>query len=269
MNRNRHLAIKLFYSSRVRSLFTNAWYSLISKFDKNAEVTVMNYGYVHPDGTTIPLHADDESERYALQLYHHVATGISLEGKHVLEVGCGRGGGASYIARHLHPQRIVGVDINASAIRFAQGHYADQENLRFSMADAHKLPFEDHSFDAVVNIESALHYKDVGRFLLEVHRVLKPGGHLLIAYFEDAEKGVFPRQALAQSKLRKVREENITDGVVRAMDLDSSRRQLLAQKLAPSILKRLAVEFAGVRGTDLYEGFASGNSPYFYFIYQK
>jgi ubiquinone/menaquinone biosynthesis C-methylase UbiE len=269
MNRTQHLAIKLFYSSSVRSLFTNAWYSLISKFDKDAEVTVMNYGYVYPDGTRIFLDSEDESERCALQLYHYVASGISLEGKHVLEVGCGRGGGASYIARHLHPQRIVGVDINVSAIRFAQGHYADQKNLRFFTADAHQLPFEDNSFDAVVNIESALHYKDVRRFLLEVHRVLKPGGYLLIAYFEDAEKGVLPRPALAQSKLRKVREEDITDGIVRAMDLDSSRRQLLAQKLAPSILKRLAIEFAGVRGTDLYDSFASGNCPYFYFIYQK
>ena len=229
----------------------------------------MNYGYAYPDGSRISLDAGDASEKYSLQLYHHVATGISIEGKDVLEVGCGRGGGASYIARYLHPRKMVGVDRNSSAIRFDQRHYAAQKNLEFIVADAHKLPFEDNSFDAVVNIESAQHYKDVDRFLSEVHRVLKPGGFLLIAYFEDPEKGVFPQQALAQSKLHKVREEDITEGVVRAMDLDSSRRQLLAQKLSPGILRKLAVEFAGVRGTDLYDSFASGSCPYFYFIYQK
>ena len=164
---------------------------------------------------------------------------------------------------------MVGVDIISSAIGFDQKHYAAQKNLQFFVADAHKLPFEDDSFDAIVNIESAQHYKDVRRFFSEAHRVLKPGGYLLIAYFEDPEKGVFPRQALAQSKLHKVREENITEGVVRAMDRDSSRRQRLAQKISPGFLKKLAVEFAGVRGTDLYNDFASGNYPYFYFILRK
>ena len=236
---------------------------------KAPKSTLMNYGYESADGTKIRLDAGDEFERYSLQLYHHVATGVSLEGKDVLEVGCGRGGGASYIARYLHPRKMVGADIVVSAIRFDEKHYAAQKNLRFVTTDAHKLPFEADSFDAVVNIESAQHYKDVGRFLSEVHRVLKPGGHLLIAYFEDPGKGVFPRLALAKSKLHKVLEEDITEGVVRAMDLDSSRRQRLAQKISPGILRKLAVEFAGVRGTDLYDGFASGDYPYFYFIYQK
>ncbi len=269
MSQGQNLGVRFFYWSGARALLTNAWYSLVTRLDKNAEVTLMNYGYAYPGDSRISLEIGNGSERYSLQLYHHVATGISLEGKHVLEVGCGRGGGASYIARYLRPQRMVGVDIVAPAIRFAQKHFTAQKNLRFMVADAHQLPFEDNSFDAVVNIESAQHYKDVDRFLSEVRRVLKPGGHLLISYFEDAGKGVFPRQALARSKLQKVREQDISEGVVRAMDLDSSRRQRMALKLAPGMLKKLAIEFAGVRGTDLYNDFASGNYPYFYFIYQK
>ena len=269
MNRIQNLGLRFFYSTGARALLTNTWYSLVSKLDKNAEVTLMNYGYESADGTGRVLDAEHASERYALQLYHHVAAGISLEGKQVLEVGCGRGGGASYIARRFRPRQMVGVDRNSTAVRFDQKHYATQKNLRFMVADAHELPFEDNSFDAVVNIESAQHYTDVDRFLSEVHRVLKPGGYLLISYFEDPDMGVYPRQALAQSKLRKVREEDISEGVVRAMDLDSARRERLAQKLSPSILRGLAVEFAGVRGTDLYDSFASGKCPYFCFIYQK
>jgi ubiquinone/menaquinone biosynthesis C-methylase UbiE len=269
MAQSQNLGIRFFYSAGARALFTNAWYSLVSRLDKNAEVTLMNYGYESADGSGRVLDSDLAAERYALQLYHHVAKGVPLEGKQVLEVGCGRGGGASYVARHFRPQQMTGVDRNATAIRFDQRHYAAQNNLRFQVADAHHLPFADDSFDAVINIESAQHYSDVDRFLAEVHRVLKPGGHLLISYFEDPDMGVYPRQALARSKLRKVHEEDITAGVVRALDLDSARKAKLAQKLAPGILKKLAVEFAGVRGTDLYDSFASGRCPYFSFIYQK
>ena len=142
MNPAQNLAIRFFYSSGARVLLTNAWYSLVSRLDKSAEVTLMNYGYESADGTKIRLDAGDEFERYSLQLYHHVATGVSLEGKDVLEVGCGRGGGASYIARYLHPRKMVGADIVVSAIRFDEKHYAAQKNLRFVTTDAHKLPFE-------------------------------------------------------------------------------------------------------------------------------
>jgi ubiquinone/menaquinone biosynthesis C-methylase UbiE len=269
MIRTRSLATRFFYSSGARALFTNAWYALVSRLDRNAEVTLMNYGYAHADGTRIWLEPEHETERYALQLYHHVATGVPLEGKDVLEVGCGRGGGAAYIARYLRPRHTTGLDRTTSSIDFARRHFAAEKNLRFKQGDAHNLPFEDESFDAVVNIESAQHYHDIGRFLAEVHRVLKPNGHLLIACFEDASKDVFPRQALARSRLRAVREEDITPAVVRAMELDSARREKLAQKLVPSFLRAVAGEFAGIRGTALYESFANGASPYLSFVYRK
>jgi ubiquinone/menaquinone biosynthesis C-methylase UbiE len=269
MNQAQSLAVRFFYSSGARALFTNAWYALVSKLDRHAEVTLMNYGYAGADGSRIALDAAHEPERYALQLYHHVAAGVPVEGRNVLEVGCGRGGGAAYIARALRPREMVGVDRTAASIRFARRHFSAQKNLRFLEADAHELPFEDNTFDAVVNIESAQHYRDIDRFFSEVHRVLKPGGHLLIACFEDASKGVYPREALRRSQLREVREEDITPGVVRAMDLDSVRRQQLARKLVPPFLRGLAGEFAGVRGTALYDSFATGGCPYLYFVYRK
>jgi ubiquinone/menaquinone biosynthesis C-methylase UbiE len=269
MSWGQSLATRFFYSSGARALFTNAWYSLVSRLDRHAEVTLMNYGYAHADGTRIWLEPEHEAERYALQLYHHVATAVPIEGKDVLEVGSGRGGGAAYISRYLKPRQMVGVDRTASSVDFARRHFAAEKNLRFKQGDAHDLPFEGESFDAVVNVESAQHYKDIGRFLAEVHRVLRPGGHLLIACFEDASKSVFPRQALQRSRLRKVREEDITPCVVRAMDLDSARREGLAQKLVPPFLRGLAGEFAGVRGTALYESFATGGCPYLCFVYRK
>jgi ubiquinone/menaquinone biosynthesis C-methylase UbiE len=269
MNRRQSLAVRFFYSSVARTMFTNAWYALVSQIDRDAEVTLMNYGYASADGGRIVLGAEYEAERYAIQLYDHVVDGVALKGRDVLEVGCGRGGGAAYISRTFHPRAMVGLDRTAASIRFARRHFASCANLRFIEGDAHALPFDDNSFDAVVNVESAQHYRDMDRFLGEAHRVLRPGGHFLIACFEDAGKGVFPRAALERSKLRLRREEDITPGVVRAMDMDSVRKRRLARRLVPAFLGRVADEFAGIAGSELYESFASGKCPYYLFVCRK
>ena len=59
----------------------------------------MNYGYAPLDPQTEKLVLDDadESDRYCIQLYQHVASAVDRLGLSVLEVGSGRGGGSGYI----------------------------------------------------------------------------------------------------------------------------------------------------------------------------
>ena len=59
----------------------------------------MNYGYFKKDFNP-DLNSLDEKERFPIHLYHHVSTQISLKGLKVLEVGSGRGGGASYFRKN-------------------------------------------------------------------------------------------------------------------------------------------------------------------------
>lgn len=261
--------LKLFYSRAARHLFTNVWYSLLSNLDRDAAVTFLNYGYAFANGEQIPLQAEDEPNRYPIQLYHRVLSGTAIAGRQVLEVGSGRGGGASYIARYFRPRTFIGVDVCKAAIRFSTACYADQDNLEFRVADACNLPFANDSFDVVLNVESAQHYGDIGRFLEEVYRVLRPGGDFLMACFEDVQKNVLPREFLRQARLRLIREDEITANVARALELDSSRRQALAIAIAPQPLLRLSNEFAGIPGTKLYASFASGECPYFCFACRK
>jgi ubiquinone/menaquinone biosynthesis C-methylase UbiE len=261
--------VKLFYSRAARHLFTNAWYSLLSNLDRDAAIRFLNYGYASLNGDQVALQAADEPDRYAIQLYHHVVSGTVIAGKNVLEVGSGRGGGASYVARYFHPRSFTGIDICKAAIRFSNARYADQDNLEFRVGDALSLPFENDSFDVVINVESAQHYGDMGRFLEEVHRVLRPGGIFLMACFEDPSKDVFPRKSLRQSRLRLVGEDDITPNVARALELDGARRTALADEIVPRLLLGLSHEFAGIPGTQLHASFANGECPYYCFTCRK
>ena len=99
-------------------------------------------------------------------------------GHHVVDAGCGVGGTAVYLAK-TRGCAVTGVDLNQRHIEMAR-EKATAEGLdgqiAFERGDcSSNLPLADASVDAVVNIESACHYSDRGRFLREVGRILKPG----------------------------------------------------------------------------------------------
>src|SRR5690349_17977148 len=90
-------------SPRFRRFLMKSVYESLVMLDRNREITYMNYGYSGLNGTPtdLPLRDIEHENRYSIQLYHHVAAAIDLTGKDVVEVGSGRGGGASYITRYL------------------------------------------------------------------------------------------------------------------------------------------------------------------------
>ena len=84
----------------LRRLLWRWWYGRLAKKFTQRSWTFMNYGY-EPEagGPVITLDAEDEPDRLCVQLYEQVLAGVSLSGRDVVEVGSGRGGGASYLAR--------------------------------------------------------------------------------------------------------------------------------------------------------------------------
>jgi ubiquinone/menaquinone biosynthesis C-methylase UbiE len=107
-----------------------------------------------------------------------------LNGKQILEIGCGNGIQALYINEIYHPLNITGIDLISANIEIAneEKELAGASNVRFIRDDAQTLShIPSDSVDVVVNIESAFHYPDKTAFLKEIHRVLKPGGEFLIA----------------------------------------------------------------------------------------
>src|SRR3546814_15593193 len=101
----------------------------------------------------IDLLPGDEPDRYSIQLYHQTAAALDWTGLDGLAVGCGRGGGASYVARYLKPRSLVGLDIADRAIEFCPRRHA-APGLSFVSGDAQKLPFPAERFDVVLTVHT-------------------------------------------------------------------------------------------------------------------
>ena len=163
----------------------------------------------------LPLAASDEPHRYFIQLYHRTATQVDLSGKRVLEVSCGHGGGASYLTRTLNPASYTGLDLNPAGIEFCRKRH-NLAGLDFVHGDAETLPFADQSFDAVINVEASHLYPHFSRFLAEVARVLRPGGHFLYADLRRRQGDIAEWEAaLADAPMRMLSRDNIDAQVVR------------------------------------------------------
>jgi ubiquinone/menaquinone biosynthesis C-methylase UbiE len=250
--------------STFKQMFWKAWYPFITRRMGAAPVAFLNYGFWPPAGETLALTPEDEVNRPAIQLYHHVASGGDLAGKNVLEVSCGHGGGASFVKRYHQPKTYIAIDLNAKAIEQNRKTY-DGLGIDFRTGDAQHLDFPDDHFDAVISVEASHCYPRQDKFFQSVHRVLRRGGRFLYADFRtEATEPHVPRD-LAAAGFKVNSHEEITPHVLRALTRTSARHLELARKITPRILLPYMKMFAGVEGSLVYNRFA--NREYIYFSY--
>ena len=107
------------------------------------------------------------------------------------------------------------------------------------------------------------------RFLSEVRRVLRPGGYFLFSDHRDHDRTAVLRGQLNEAGLKLMAETDITQNVVRALELDNDRKQQLIKRTCPKVLHREAGEFAALKGTRTFEAFKTGYSRYLSFVLQK
>lgn len=105
-----------------------------------------------------------------------------LAGKSLLDYGCGRGE-TSLKYMNVGAAHITGIDISTVFIEDArskmQAAGIDKSRYGFYVMDAHALDFKDECFDLIVGF-GILHHLDATVALSEIHRVLKPGGRVLL-----------------------------------------------------------------------------------------
>jgi ubiquinone/menaquinone biosynthesis C-methylase UbiE len=244
------------------------WYPFLTRRLQREDVLFLNYAFETDPPVGIPLAPADEPNRACIQLYHHVATQVPLAGKEVLEVSCGHGGGASWLTRTLHPKHYTGLDLNPAGIQFCRQHH-HVDGLEFIQGDAENLPFEPGTFDAVLNVEASHCYPHFPRFLAEVARVLRPGGAFLYADFRWRDALVGWEQALVAAPLQIQKTRVINAEVLRGMEQNSRRSQDLVARHLPKFLHGLGRDFAGTRGSRIYNALAGGELSYRSYCFAK
>lgn len=229
---------------------------------------ILNCGYRDAGLPAIPLAGELEAERYGFQLYDRLAAAVPLAGADVLEVGCGRGGGARYLADRFGPLSYSATD---SCLLFTVSNRlrARPGGPHFRLARSDTLPFPPCSFDIAIAVEAIHPLPDRDAFLAEMARVLRPGGRLLIADFFYARESspnalTAFRAAIGRSWFKVDLEEDWTRQALAALESDSPRRLAEIRRL-PRIFRKPALSFACTAESPLYRQLLEGRAHYAHF----
>jgi len=137
-------------------------------------------------GERTPRVARDPLHRYLLDPIFdpfansraEVALSLLAGGERLLDLGCWTGAFLARVERAQRYRRLVGVDIVAAGVDAACARGFD---ARVVDLNADPLPFPDAHFDGVVHLAVLEHLFDPFAVIREIHRVLRPGGELVIA----------------------------------------------------------------------------------------
>ena len=107
----------------------------------------------------------------------------------VADLGCGTGRLAGLLAPFAG--RLIGVDRSPEMLALARTRLAELENVELRQGDLETLPIDDGTIDVAI-LSLVLHYvPDPGRALVEAHRILRPGGRLLVLDIQEHERAGF------------------------------------------------------------------------------
>jgi ubiquinone/menaquinone biosynthesis C-methylase UbiE len=166
---------------------------------------------------------------------------------HILDIGSGIGGPARYIAQRFGA-RITGIDLTAEFCEVARqltNALGLEDRVDFKQGDALAMPFADASFDGAYSMNVAMNIADKAGFYAEIHRVLRPGGWLVLSEIAQGPGGSpaypTPWARTAESSFLATPQQT-REGLEAAGFAVSSLRETTEQSLAYGDRSRAMVE---------------------------
>jgi ubiquinone/menaquinone biosynthesis C-methylase UbiE len=255
-------------SSRLRQILWRWVYNKIASKDRSGKFVFMNYGYNDEKEEHIPLQKQDEPFRHFIHLYDHVVKNLDLRDKNIIEVGCGRGGGGSFLLRYKNPRSYTGIDLSDAAIEWCKRQF-QFSNAHWIQGVADALPVPDNSADVVINVESSHCYPSMEGFLREVKRVLRPNGYMTFCDLRRSSGIEALDNNINASGLRVLKRYEITSQVLHALDQISPTRDSQITSVFPSIFRKAVRNFAAVKDTAVYNMLKKGQMNYLCYLLQK
>jgi ubiquinone/menaquinone biosynthesis C-methylase UbiE len=155
-------------------------------------------------------------------LHRYAIINNYISGKIVLDIASGEGYGSNLMSNKA--AYVYGVDIDNITIQDAKLKYK-KENLEFLTGSANEIPIKDNTIDVVVSFETLEHHDKHHEMMVEIKRVLKPNGILIIStpdkmYYSDERKYINPFHI----------KELYKDDFITLISNYFSKQQLLSQK---------------------------------------
>jgi ubiquinone/menaquinone biosynthesis C-methylase UbiE len=231
----------------------NFMFTQANKILGNNDVGFMNHGY-SPSLSIID--SEDYLFKNQISLYLQMFNNIKTSKKRILEVGCGRGGGASAILKYLKPLSLDACDMNQQNIEYCLKYQPPEIN--FKQAYAQSLTYTDNFFDIVINVESSHCYNNYPLFFQEVNRVLKKNGTFL---YVDCGQVIHNFHNFFHF-FKKIIREDITENVKKSCQEDYNKfNSMISDEKIKKLLTDTAIEKANK--------YSQGNNQYIKYVGYK
>ncbi len=261
---NSQVAMSAHLADDLLSTTAGGWRSFYNKLSRRLEEVgvadssfFLNYGY-------LPMDSNNESvfeirpgtfNANSVRLILEVVGSVDLNGRTIVEIGCGRGGNSAVVAEKFNGQ-LIAIDMSSEAIGFCTKAHA-KHGIDFKVGDALNLPLPDECCDAVINVESSHSYGNLPKFLNEVRRICRPGAWFLHTDFLSPEDWDYVRMRLKALGFVTENDRDITANVLASRDQASSNwEQVYGDGNA-----RVA-NFLSLPGSAIYEQMRAGLLEY-------